>query len=90
LLSTPSEHVIGTLLVRLFTYRICSSLGTQGSFCHIHQHVLQGKFQTGCVGPCEPDLTVDIQQDTSSIVYGETTEFYITVSVPIKQTMSLK
>lgn len=69
------------LLVRLFTYRICSSLGTQCSFCHIHQHILQEKFQTGCVGPCEPDLTVDIQQDTSSIVYGETTEFYITVSV---------
>ena len=69
------------LLVMLFTYRICSSLGTQCSFCHIHQHILQEKFQTGCVGPCEPDLTVDIQQDTSPIVYGETTEFYITVSV---------
>ena len=65
----------------LFTYRICSSLGTQCSFCHIYRHILQEKFQTGCVGPCEPDLTVDIQQDTSPIVYGETTEFYITVSV---------
>jgi hypothetical protein len=59
-----------------------SSLGTQCSFCHIHQHILQEKFQTGCVGPCEPDLTVDIQQD--SIVVRKpnaTSPLFITLTV---------